>query len=513
MVNSFGSYKRVFMLGIDGMGAFKKNANTPNMDKLFENGATTYTAVSSNPTISAQCWTSMLTGAIPEVHKLTNSNMHPIPELPTVFRLIKNVYPNAETAAFTHWSPIALEIISPDGGIDAYDVGHEDGLCDRLLEYLDNHDPKMLFIQFDGVDGAGHDAGYGFQHHLDAISHADELLGKLVSKYEERGYFEDTLFIVSADHGGTVSGSHGGWSEGERLVFLGVAGKNVEKGQIGEACLRDYPAIVLHALGVEAPEFDPKGYAAQMPLGIFEDVGVVERKPVYPDMKKFDASKKEQPMKGDFNYIGNYIDENRIKFWQTFEDGIDDVTGNCKVSSVRGFVKTYNNGFVGKSGEFGQSVLKVENAQHSDVFSFAFWFYTTEDTRWMDLFSNKDGVHDSFSIAPYGVHVGIYIKEPDGNQTDRTLVSAKHYENSVTNMWTHYIFEVDTVKNEINCYANFEKIETVKAGRDLKSHFNMDTLYLALDRHGDQLFYKIFDDIMIIDGHAEPEALEKYYKA
>ena len=515
MANTFGSYKRVFMLGIDGMGAFNEKTDTPNMDKLFANGATTYTALASRPTISAQCWTSMLTGATPEVHKLTNGDMHPIPELPTIFKFIKDVFPDAETAAFTDWSPIAKEIISPDGGLTAYDVGHDDELCERLLTYLDDHEPKMLFIQFDSVDGAGHRAGYGSPTHLERITHVDEMLGKLIAKYEEKGIFEDTLFIVTADHGGTPGenghgGGHGGWTEGEKLVFLGIAGKNIKKGQIGEVSLRDFPAIVLHALGVKAPEFNPKGYAAQMPLGVFEDAGIEDRYEVYPKQKIFEHKERVQPAKDSAEYIGNFLDENRIKFWQTYENGIEDETGKCKVTTEKGLVKTYNNGFIGKSGEFGNGVLKVEGVEHSEVFTFAMWYYTTADSRWLDLFSNKDGKNPSFTLAPLGEHVGIFIKNPDGSQDNNMQTNSS--ENAIANVWVHFMFEVDTVKNEINGYVNFKKVDTLTFKHDLAPHFDMENLLMACDQCGNELFYKIVDDVMIIDGPAPVEELEKYYK-
>ena len=515
MANTFGSYKRVFMLGIDGMGAFNEKTDTPNMDKLFANGATTYTALASRPTISAQCWTSMLTGATPEVHKLTNGDMHPIPELPTIFKFIKDVFPDAETAAFTDWSPIAREIISPDGGLTAYDVGHDDELCERLLTYLDDHEPKMLFIQFDSVDGAGHRAGYGSPTHLERITHVDEMLGKLIAKYEEKGIFEDTLFIVTADHGGTPGenghgGGHGGWTEGEKLVFLGIAGKNIKKGQIGEVCLRDFPAIVLHALGVKAPDFNPKGYAAQMPLGVFEDAGIEDRYEVYPKQKIFEHKERVQPAKDSAEYIGNFLDENRIKFWQTYENGIEDETGKCKVTTEKGLVKTYNNGFIGKSGEFGNGVLKVEGVEHSEVFTFAMWYYTTADSRWLDLFSNKNEGYPWFTLAPIGEAVGIFVKEINGDHVNNMQINSS--EAAIPNVWVHLMFEVDTVKNEINGYENFKKVDTLAFDRELAPHFDMTTLHMALQQCNNELFYKIVDDVMIIDGPAPAEELEKYYK-
>lgn len=508
MTGTFGSYKRVFMLGIDGMGAFNKDADTPNMDKLFSNHATTYTSLCAKPTISATCWTTMLTGAVPEVF---NWDMSALDGIPTVFALIKAAYPDCETAAFTDWSPIVNEILVPNGGVDTYDTAPDDELCPKILDYLSDHDPKMMFIQFDSADTVGHATGYGSPAHLATISHLDSLLGQLIEKYKEKGIFDDTLFIVTADHGGTIYGGHGDWSDGERFVFLGVSGKNVMNGDIGEVSLRDYPAIVLHALGVKAPGFSADGFSAQMPVGIFEDAGVLERTPLYPKFRSLEPQQRVQPEIGSDEYIGNFIDAERIKFWQTFESGIEDVTGNCKVTTERGIVKRYHGGFIGSYGEYGGGVAKAEGIEHSDVFSIAFWYCTTADGRWMDLMSNKDGIHDSFSIAPYGECVGIYIKKPDGYQTDKTRVSMQSYEDSAFNRWTHFMFEIDTLKNEIGCYVNFEKVEELKAGRNLAPHFDMSTLYFSLDQHEGQLFYKIFDDIMVIDGPASPVELKEYY--
>jgi predicted AlkP superfamily pyrophosphatase or phosphodiesterase len=105
-----------------------------------------------------------------------------------------------------------------------------DELCERLLTYLDEHEPKMLFIQFDSVDGAGHRAGYGSQVHLDRITHVDGMLGKLIAKYEEKGIFEDTLFIVTADHGGHDR-THGTELPEDTTIPMFYFGKQFETGK------------------------------------------------------------------------------------------------------------------------------------------------------------------------------------------------------------------------------------------------------------------------------------------
>ena len=65
-------YKRVFILGLDGIGNSPKNVETPNINRIVKNGAFTYNGNSVFPPISGECWGSMLHGVGPKVHGLTN---------------------------------------------------------------------------------------------------------------------------------------------------------------------------------------------------------------------------------------------------------------------------------------------------------------------------------------------------------------------------------------------------------------------------------------------------------
>ena len=66
-------YSNVIVVGIDGAGAFIRDAATPNFDRIFADGAVTYSALSSNPSISAECWGAMLLGVECGWHGLTNA--------------------------------------------------------------------------------------------------------------------------------------------------------------------------------------------------------------------------------------------------------------------------------------------------------------------------------------------------------------------------------------------------------------------------------------------------------
>ena len=283
------AYSHVIVVGIDGAGSFIKDADTPVFDQVFSNGAVTYGALSSKPSISAECWGSMLLGVGPEVHKLTNqivgSAEYPTDALyPSLFRRILNAIPDAELGSYCDWNPITAGMIERDVKISTA-TERDTVLTPMICDYIREKKPTFLFIQFDSVDGAGHRNGYGTEAHLKRIGEVDALVGDVYSAVKDAEIIEDTLFIVIADHGGTEPdaeghGHHGGWSDGEKYVTLALSGKTVQKSSIPNANIRDLAAIVLYALGIDVPHFDEGGWTSQIPEKIFDDPSI----PPYRDI-------------------------------------------------------------------------------------------------------------------------------------------------------------------------------------------------------------------------------------
>lgn len=272
-------YSHIVVIGVDGAGSWFKDADTPFFDKIFNNGAVTYRALSSKPTISAECWGSMLIGVGPEVHKLTNNRVSVLPypiwsKHPTVFRLIRNAYPKAELGSYCDWNPINKGIVEKGLGINKQTAKDKE-LTPLICNYIREKKPDFLFVHFDSVDGAGHSNGYGTTRHINAISEVDKLIGDVYSAIESADILEDTLFMVIADHGGTNDekgkGSHGGWTDEEKYVTFAAVGKDIKNGKIKEMNIRDLAAIVLYALGVDIPVFNEKGWTSQIPDGLFKD--------------------------------------------------------------------------------------------------------------------------------------------------------------------------------------------------------------------------------------------------
>ena len=207
-------YKHVVLVGIDGAGNFHQLTNTPNIDKLFAEGAGTDMCLTSIPTISAECWGSMLIGVYPETHKLTNgivsSEEYKNAEHPTRFKLVRAARPDAVLGAFCNWSPINNGIVERDAGV-TLETAEDPVLCGKVCDYIKAEKPDFLFVQFDSIDGAGHTYGYGTEKYLEALSGADEWVGAIRKAIEDAGIADDTLFIATADHGGSAPTQGGAW--------------------------------------------------------------------------------------------------------------------------------------------------------------------------------------------------------------------------------------------------------------------------------------------------------------
>ncbi len=281
-------YSHVIVVGIDGAGAFIKDADMPNFQRIFSDGAVTYRALSSQPTVSAECWGAMLLGVGPETHKLTNGILESTPypvdsPFPSVFRRIREVYPDAELGSYCDWNPITHGIVENNLNI-SHDTARDTELTPIICDYIRQKKPDFLFIQFDSVDGAGHRNGYGKPEFFKRLHEVDELINDVHKAVVDAGIADDTLFITIADHGGTNpetgGGSHGGWTDEEKYVTFAMTGKGVSKTAIKEMNIRDLAAIILYSFGIKAPDFDENGWTSQIPEGLFDDIDI----PMYRDI-------------------------------------------------------------------------------------------------------------------------------------------------------------------------------------------------------------------------------------
>ncbi|MBO4230884.1 MAG: Ig-like domain-containing protein [Bacteroidales bacterium] len=452
---SKGAYKHVIIIGVDGGGAFFKNTSTPRMDAIFKNGAVSYRTKTSYPTISAQCWGSMLHSVLPEFHRLTNGTVgskpfKPDSPFPSIFRLVKEAFPNANMASFCNWNPINIGIIEDNLGV-VKGTGSDPEVADKVVNYIQGNDPTLVFVQFDSVDGAGHGSGYGSARHLSAITAVDALIGNIYDAVKRKGILDDTLFLVSADHGGTPEGSHGGDTDAERYVFLGVAGKTVvEGGQIQEPEVRDIAAISAYAFGLDFPET----WTGIVPGGLFQGVEAMERHEMKPEEIPVSENRKHQtePTPALDNVKSLLEGHNVIAYFPLDGDGKDALG---KVETVSTGKLYYSDAYYGKGADMSDGYITLKDvAVGTNSFSVALWIKTNGVPSDPCIISNKNwnsGGNVGFVLS---IRSDEDIKFNAGNNGDRMDAGAGlplDYKNG----WMHVILVVDRDKNKIRLFYDF----------------------------------------------------------
>lgn len=449
------TYKYAVIVGIDGMGNFNRNAETPNMDRIFENGAQTYYGMSMYPTISAQNWGSMLIGADPEIHDLTNGTVcqrkYEDEELPTLFKRVRKAFPDALLVSCSNWDPINFGIIEEGIDVEKYTAGDDEIVCQQI-EAAVARKPKLLFIQFDGCDEAGHKYCYGSPEHLEQIRKTDTLVGRVYEAYKKAGIIEDTLFTALADHGGNVKG-HGSYSDGEKYVYFAAAGKTVNKCEIDYAQTKDINAVILHGLGLDIPEYDRMKYSAQLPLNVFNDYsGEYNRFFAEPFYIKTEPTPALESEKG----LLSYFDRDEIKMAMFFDNDAKDELGKVNFKQ-HGQIKFYTEGRYGSRGELGAiGWLSSEDIKFgTDSFSIGVWVKIEPSVRGNCYICGTKAMRaESRGFMLSETDSGTLLSlESDDHSTYEEYITP--FLNDVSEGWVHVLYCFDREKMVIDTYNNF----------------------------------------------------------
>ena len=217
--------KHVVVIGVDAMSPDGiMNAETPTMDELMKTGAYTLNARGVLPTSSSTNWASMVSGAGPEQHGVTSNNWerddHTLPAVitgsedifPTIFGVAKSQHPGLKIGAIYTWNGFGRLI--ERSALD-YDTSQDtDALTvKKATEYIKGQKPDFLFVHLDDVDHVGHHDGHKTPEFYKAVGQVDQQIGQIIQATKEAGIYDETVFIVSADHGGIGYG-HGGGDPG-----------------------------------------------------------------------------------------------------------------------------------------------------------------------------------------------------------------------------------------------------------------------------------------------------------
>ncbi|MFH8587092.1 alkaline phosphatase family protein [Streptomyces celluloflavus] len=253
---------KVLVIGLDGAGRLDrvKEAATPTLDALMATGITAPSSLYASPmarTESAPGWSTIITGVWPDKHGAKDNSFTgaDYASYPDFLTRVERARPALRTYAVASWGPITERIFSAevDTRVSTPGAEYDKGTTARAVAQIRDGDPDAVFVQLDNVDHAGHSSGAGSRAYLDALHTADAQVGEVLAAVKSRpGYgSENWLVLVTADHGHTDAGGHGGSSWAERQTFVIAAGGGLPARTVREDVkLVDVAATALHHLGI-----------------------------------------------------------------------------------------------------------------------------------------------------------------------------------------------------------------------------------------------------------------------
>ena len=257
--------KHVFLIGVDGMGAYAwKKANIPVMRQLMKQGSWSLNARSVLPSSSAANWASMVMGAGPELHGFTTwgSKKPDLPSraldkygmFPSIFSLVREKNPKAEIGVIYEWDGIGY--LFPKAAVNRDQNCDSDSLLSiEARKYIEEKKPNLLFIHLHDVDSVGHMVGHDTKEYYAAIERTDQHIGKIIESIKKAGILNESVIIISADHGGINKG-HGEKTMAEMEIPWIIAGPGIKKNNpITESIMTfDTAATIMALFQIKAPQ-------------------------------------------------------------------------------------------------------------------------------------------------------------------------------------------------------------------------------------------------------------------
>ncbi|MFG2628112.1 alkaline phosphatase family protein [Streptomyces sp. NPDC048473] len=249
---------KTLVIGIDGatFDAFSR-ADVPHLKQLMAKGLTARSNLYADPmapTVSGAGWSSIATGVWPDKHNVKDNNFTApnYGQYPDYATRLETADPATSTLVVGTWSPIPQIVFGAKTDLRIAG-GDDEGTTAKAEDYLAHGNPDSTFVHLDEVDGAGHSSGSASDAYLKALNTADAQVGRLLDAVTSRPTYaaEDWLVVVTADHGHTPTGGHGGNTPLERGTFVIAQGKGIEPGSVrDDVKITDIAPTVLRHEGV-----------------------------------------------------------------------------------------------------------------------------------------------------------------------------------------------------------------------------------------------------------------------
>ena len=258
----------VIVIGLDGWGTWcMDKGEAPFIKEMMREGCYTLDKRTVLPSSSGPNWAAMMNGTPVEATGIISNSATPDfkPLLltehqaqPTFFHVLKQERPDAETGVICEWGDFlnyadtlcldyALRIHEPEEFPDA--------VVEESVKYIVEKKPAICFIHIDALDHKGHAFGQGSPEYYAELPLVDERVHQIVEGVKKAGIYDDSIIILTSDHGHYGTG-HGGTTMLEMETPFVIWGKGIKKNhEIKETVLEyDIAATVAKVFHLTVPQ-------------------------------------------------------------------------------------------------------------------------------------------------------------------------------------------------------------------------------------------------------------------
>jgi predicted AlkP superfamily pyrophosphatase or phosphodiesterase len=245
---------RVLILSIDGLRPDAiALAPMPNLLSLMQSSAYSLSAQTVYPSVTLISHASMLTGLCPSKHGVDWNDY--LPE--NGYAHGTDIFDLAQAAGLQTVMYLGkkklLQVTEPSSVDISKNITDRDSvIIDQLIEDFPQ-DFGVLFIHFPTPDGMGHQYGWLSPEQFSVLFRADEAIGELLGELERRGLRDETLIIITADHGGHDT-SHGSSMPEDMTIPWIASGPGIQPKQLTTTVhTMDTAATAAMVLGLDIP--------------------------------------------------------------------------------------------------------------------------------------------------------------------------------------------------------------------------------------------------------------------
>lgn len=166
--------------------------------------------------------------------------------------------PEAETGCIYEWDGIKYLIDTTAVNYHAMTpdhVKHPGAISEMACKYIKEKKPAFAAFIYDNPDYPGHMHGFHTPEYYENLKVHDAYVGEIIAAIKEAGIYDDSIIIVTSDHGG-IETDHGGWDLNELETPFIIAGKNVKKGGKFSECMMQYDvaATIAEIFALDTPQ-------------------------------------------------------------------------------------------------------------------------------------------------------------------------------------------------------------------------------------------------------------------